>query len=330
MKKLFAGLIFLLASMPAFGQAGIAVGVRNGTADPAQCSPGALNVFINQTTPAFKVCTAANTWSALLSSTSGDARYCQLAGCTMTGTLLLPDGTAAAPAIGWASDADGSGTGFFRFSANYIGMSFNGVNRFNWSTTGFADSNNAQINLNSTAGGGLGLGVPSGIPLWLGWGTNPGAPDVKLQRDAANTLALVNGNADQMFRSYGANGAYREEGSVSELLTIAAAASTDTSASLLPANAYIEAVTTRVVTVIPTAATFTVGDATTAARFASGVSTAATTTSVGLSHVDQTGAAGPKQTSAAKIRITPNLTPATATGQVRITVFYRLYSPGTS
>lgn len=119
-------------------------------------------------------------------------------------------------------------------------------------------------------------------------------------------------------------------GSASELLTIAAAATTDTTANLLPANAIIEAVVVRVTTVIPTAATFSVGDATTAARFATGVAVAATTTAVGLTHVDQTGAAGPKQTAAAKVRITPSSSPATATGVVRITVFYRQFVAPTS
>lgn len=122
-----------------------------------------------------------------------------------------------------------------------------------------------------------------------------------------------------------ANAAEWIHGSASELLTIAAAATTDTTANLLPANAIIEAVVVRVTTVIPTAATFSVGDATTAARFATGVAVAATTTAVGLTHVDQTGAAGPKQTAAAKIRITPNAVPGAATGVVRITVFYRQF-----
>lgn len=127
-----------------------------------------------------------------------------------------------------------------------------------------------------------------------------------------------------------ANGAEWIHGSASELLTIAAAATTDTTANLLPANSIIESVVVRVTTVIPTAATFSVGDATTAARFATGVAVAATTTAVGLTHCDQTGAAGPKQTAAAKIRITPNVSPGAATGVVRITVFYRQFVAPTS
>ena len=128
----------------------------------------------------------------------------------------------------------------------------------------------------------------------------------------------------------GANGEQWIQGQAREVLTIAAAASTDTTGNLLPANAVIKSVVVRVTTVIPTAATFTVGDATIAGRFATGVSTAATTTAVGLVHVDQTGTSGPRQTSAAKVRITPNLTPGTATGVVEIVVFYEQFVAPTS
>jgi len=153
-----------------------------------------------------------------------------------------------------------------------------------------------------------------------------------LSEDAANTSAQKNANADQFSRLYGANGGYWERGVNSELLTIAAAATTDTTGNLLPANAIIEAVVVRVTTIIPTAATFTVGDATTAARFATGVSVAADTTAVGLLHrnPDVAAAAGPVQTTAAKIRITPNAQPAAATGVVRIEVFFSRFVAPTS
>jgi hypothetical protein len=123
---------------------------------------------------------------------------------------------------------------------------------------------------------------------------------------------------------YGTNNGYLEKCYASELVTIAAAASTDTSANLLPANAVIDAVTVRVVTLIPTAATFNVGDATVADRFATGVAVAANTTAVGVNHHNPTKAdnAGPVQAAAAKVRITPNASPAAATGQVRVQVQY--------
>lgn len=130
-----------------------------------------------------------------------------------------------------------------------------------------------------------------------------------------------------------ANGADWVRGSISESLTLAAAASTDTTANLLPAGAIIEAVVVRVTTVIPTAATFSVGDATTAARFGTGIAVAANTTATCIDHWSgavATLASGPTQAAAAKIRITPNLTPATATGVLRITTFYRQFTPPTS
>ena len=78
------------------------------------------------------------------------------------------------------------------------------------------------------------------------------------------------------------------------------------------------AVSVRVVTVIPTAATFTVGDSGSAARFNTGsnVAVAAGTTNVG------TKAGAYYNATAAGILITPNLTPGAATGQVRVTIHY--------
>jgi hypothetical protein len=237
-----------------------------------------------------------------------DAMYCQLSGCTMSGTLLAPAGSVGSPSIAFAGDTQVG----IRLAASAIG------------------SFNAQGGA-SAAWSGVGLILASNGKLVWTSGVVTGTQDTFLVRDgAANTIAQLNGNNDQKSRIYGPNGAFMERGAATELLTIAAAATTDTTANLLPANAVIDSVVVRVVTVIPTAATFTVGDATTAARFATGISTAANTTAVGLTHSDQTGAAGPKQTSAAKVRITPNATPGTATGQVRITVFYTAFTAPTS
>lgn len=44
-------------------------------------------------------------------------------------TLLVGNGSATAPSLGWTSDADGTGTGFFRSSADVIGYSINGTQR---------------------------------------------------------------------------------------------------------------------------------------------------------------------------------------------------------
>lgn len=109
-----------------------------------------------------------------------------------------------------------------------------------------------------------------------------------------------------------------------ELLTIAAAATTDT-AFTVPANCVIKAVSVRVTTVIPTAATFTVTGATSGTVFnTANVSTAATSTDPG------TKAYGYFNGTAQKIRITPDLTPGAATGVVRVTVVYEVVTPPTS
>lgn len=114
----------------------------------------------------------------------------------------------------------------------------------------------------------------------------------------------------------------------SELLTIAAAAFTETLLTV-PPGAAILAVPVRVVTVIPTAATFTVGHPFSAARYVSAISTAAGTTDPGIKMAPD--ATSPINGGAAwSIRITPNAQPAAATGQVRVTVFYYLATPPTS
>jgi hypothetical protein len=122
------------------------------------------------------------------------------------------------------------------------------------------------------------------------------------------------------------NGAKLEIKKVSELITIAAAATSTSVAQLLPANALILGVVGRVTVAIPTATSFTVGDGTTAAKFGTGIAVAAGTTfKSGFAHFNtaNTNAAGPVQGSAANIVITPaGGTPAAATGRVRVTVFY--------
>jgi hypothetical protein len=217
---------------------------------------------------------------------------------------LFADGTNAQPSI---AAATGSTTGF----------NFNGASGF----AQFNSGGTASVSFVST-----GISFPASTQKII---FNSAANDMQLTDEGFGILGLK-AAGDNKVRAFSNNGAYTEHGVASELLTIAAAATTDTTANLLPANAAIDAVTVRVTTVIPTAATFSVGDATTAARFATGISTAATTTAVGLTHVDQTGAAGPRQTAAAKVRITPNATPGAATGVVRITVHYHLFVAPTS
>lgn len=69
-RRFTLGLLLLLVAATVSAQAinPLARTVNNGTTDPTFCRPTAVNVFFNRTTPAFKVCTAANTWTALLSN----------------------------------------------------------------------------------------------------------------------------------------------------------------------------------------------------------------------------------------------------------------------
>jgi hypothetical protein len=217
------------------------------------------------------------------------------AGWTLPGSLplMIPAGTAAQGSLCFTDEPT---TCLYRPAAGQVGVSILGVQK--WVFAGnflYAPTSGAYISI----GGGIFYG-------------------------SANRWEQRNGDAAQTQALYAGYGGYWEHGAAQELVTIAAAASTDTTANLLPAGAIIDSVSVRVVTAIPTAATFTVGDATTAARFATGVSTAANTTALGLDHrqPDVSAAAGPVQAAAAKVRLTPNASPAAATGTVRVQVYY--------
>ena len=102
---------------------------------------------------------------------------------------------------------------------------------------------------------------------------------------------------------------------LTELLTIAAAATTDT-AILIPANTWVNQVEVTVTVVIPTAATFIYGIAGATSRYGTGISVAANTYSPGTIDGRRYYAA------ATAIRITPNATPANNSGRVRVTIHY--------
>lgn len=146
-----------------------------------------------------------------------------------------------------------------------------------------------------------------------------------LASDAANTFAVKNGNSAQESRVYAGNGGFISNvKTVTESLTIAAAATT-ASVTNVPAGAILLAVSVRVTTVIPTAATFTVTTTTggTALNTAA-VSTAATSTDPG------TAAGASFRAAATTVTITPNLTPGAATGVVRLQFYYLQVTPPTS
>lgn len=215
--------------------------------------------------------------------------------------VLGGDGSASAPSYSFASAPT---TGLF-LGGGVVEIGANGAARFAFGSFASARSD-----------GGF---------QWSSTTDPTATADLVLSRDAANTLALKNGNSPQFLRGYSANGGYIQPiASLTELTTIAAAATTDTTIQM-PANSVVLGVSTRVVTVIPTAATFTVGDSGSAARFSTAaVSTAANSTDAG------TKAGAYYNASALSVRITPNATPAAATGQVRVTIYYYSVTPPTS
>lgn len=109
--------------------------------------------------------------------------------------------------------------------------------------------------------------------------------------------------------------------SLTELTTIAAAATTDTVIQI-PAHCLVYAVSVRVTTVIPTAADFDVGVVGATDRYGNDILVAAGTTFVGTTDAMRYYAA------ATSIRITPDASPVNNSGRVRVTIhFIRLTAP---
>jgi hypothetical protein len=184
----------------------------------------------------------------------------------------------------------------------------------------------STIALSSNTGG-LTLSATAGFTL-----TGSGSASIALQAGA--TFSGGGGGAWTFsavpIAESTANNATWTWGQASELLTLSTSGTTtDTAANLLPANSIIEAVVARITTTITTATNWKMGDATTAGRFTAANSTLTSgTTDIGTIQADQTGAAGPRQTAAAKVRVTTTGTPGA--GVVRITVFYRQFVGPTS
>jgi hypothetical protein len=206
--------------------------------------------------------------------------------------LLVPNGTLAAPTMRFTSEA----TGLYLASSGVLGISLigNAGHRFS-SSTHALDSDTATIL----------MGVAS---------------DISVTRAAAGALST-----NSSLARTGANGqALTHLQSLTELTTIAAAATTDTTIQM-PAGAVVLAVSVRVTVAIPTAATFTVGDSGSAARFNNAaVTVAANSTDPG------TKAGAYYNASALSIRITPNLTPGDTSGRVRVTIHYYTSTPPSS
>lgn len=175
----------------------------------------------------------------------------------------------------------------------------------------------AAITGNSTIAGTLG-GL-TGLTVDSGGASITGNSTVGGVALTSSGVTMTNLSVNSI--SNGQNLTFRTQ---TELLTIAAAATTD-SFITLNTNAVILAVSVRVTTAIPTAATFTVTGATTGTTF----STAAVAVAAGSTNVG-TASCPYKNDTAQLVRITPNLTPANNTGRVRVTIHYYDVTPATS
>jgi hypothetical protein len=175
----------------------------------------------------------------------------------------------------------------------------------------------------SCISGDLAIGTIDAHAVHLGAGANWTTDAITIS--SSNVPSIMSGNLVTS-AAQAANGQLCQVLSLTELTTIAAAATTSTTIQL-PANAIIFAVSTRVVTVIPTATSFSVGITGTPLKFgASGtISVAAGTTDVG------TLAGASYNATAQTVLLTMNGgTPAANTGQVRTTIHYMLITAPTS
>ena len=149
--------------------------------------------------------------------------------------------------------------------------------------------------------------VDSGAWVW----TSP-TNGVRLSvYDSIGVFVTADNNSYIAFKDL-TNSQYTAVRHVTELTTIAAAASTNVTTQI-PNNFYVLAVSVRVTVAIPTAATFSIGVSGATTRYGTGISTAINTTSVNSAAVSFYAAA-------TTLIITPNLTPGTNVGRVRVTI----------
>jgi hypothetical protein len=210
---------------------------------------------------------------------------------TVLDTGGIPDGTAAAPSLTFASDPT-------------KGIYSSGVNAIQFSISGAPV---ARI-----SAGGISALSDTGI-FSIG-----AAYDVILTRDAANVLALQNATNAQKTKI----------GQTSTTVTSTAGSATLVATNLIPAGSIVLGVTARVTTLLTSVAatSFAIGDGSDADRWGTGiVFTAGTTTSL----ADATITSVPLYAAVTNVVLTPNTGTFTA-GVVRLTVHYISLTAATS
>lgn len=161
----------------------------------------------------------------------------------------FPDGSASAPSITFASTLT---TGFYTNNNSLLGV-HTGTVTFRTTNTGFQIG---TLQFGSTASASV---------------------DLIVARDAANTLAQRNGNADQTRRLGGANGTATDDRTIGTLLS-ALSGATATATNLIPAGTLVLGVTVRVTTLIEGATSFDIGDGSDVDRWGASIAVAANTT----------------------------------------------------
>lgn len=124
-----------------------------------------------------------------------------------------------------------------------------------------------------------------------------------------------------------ANGALYTMTSISELITIAAAATSVSVSNLIPANAMILGVVARVTVVIPTAVTWAMTITTDGTTLITGVAVAANTTDTMFANQQLSQFFN---ATARTVTITPSAQPADNSGRIRVSCFYATLTAPTS
>jgi hypothetical protein len=126
-------------------------------------------------------------WTKTPSLTSATITTATITTGTIT-TGLFGDGTVGAPSIAFNSDADGSGTGFYRSAANTISFSTNGVDRMDLDASG---------NLTFTSSGGSLRCNPSGSDNTPEYSFR-GDVNTGMRQTGADALALITGGTEYL------------------------------------------------------------------------------------------------------------------------------------
>lgn len=329
MRRLFLALLFLLGAS-SVASAQIASEIANGGGGGVSTAVGSG--------------TAGRIPQFVSASSLADSKM--LASGTNSGTWTLYDSTGTSGrtllAIREGESDVNSGNYLLQFvswGGSSRGGVVAGINEINVRADRYDDATNNNFSL--TAAGGLYLIDTLGVQ-WAN-GSYYNTRHLGLVPSASGILRVTDGSTGFGSLRSGnlgvetANAAVTNVSTISESITLAAAATTDSTADLCPANSIILSVTWRITSDITgvTSTTLSVGDPTTAARFGTGTVFTAGTTGIGITHMSgasTTAATGPTQGTAAKLRLTlsggGDNTPSG--GVVRVTVTYLSLTPPTS